>query len=514
MKRRLSPIVLALSCLAPLACGRDFHLADFGVEPNSDSVQTAAIQRAVDECSRQGGGRVVAPAGDFTTGTIVLKDNVELHLSEGARLIASASYDDFPVFPPSEYRSQKDVGGWSALIFADGAENIAITGNGAIDGRGFGRKGRVSGKPGDSSGRPRNILFISCRNVKVEGVSMFNAASWNQHYLNCEDVVVSGISVSNHCNGNNDGIDIDGCRRFLLKDSVLDSDDDAIVLKSTGAAPCEDVVVRNCVARSRANAIKCGTESVGGFRRIRIEDCVVEPVQVKNAPKFVRHNGIAALSLEVVDGGVMDDVVVRNIRIEGYRVPIYVRLGARGRRRDSGAPPSESGSMRGVLIQNVEARNSGNWCSSVTGVPGSRIQDVRLENLRIHSQGGLAAGAFRTRDSASQGRHDVAPNFNPEDRYWASFEDVAEDEKGYPQPTVWGNLPSSGLFIRHVESLEMENAEFRSDRGEPRPAIVAQDVGFLRVRGLSSDSTAKERFVLDDVRRFESDGAPRGKSAP
>lgn len=84
---------------------------------------------------------------------------------------------------------------------------------------------------------------------------MRNSALWNQHYLDCEDVIVEHIHVFNHCNGNNDGIDIDGCRRFILSDSVIDSDDDGIVLKSTGLAPCEDVVINNCIVSSFANAI-------------------------------------------------------------------------------------------------------------------------------------------------------------------------------------------------------------------------------------------------------------------
>lgn len=110
---------------------------------------------------------------------------------------------------------------------------------GTIDGKGKGRKGRISGLGGDRNGRPRNILFISCKDVHVEGITMRNSALWNQHYLNCEDVTIDHIKVYNHSNGNNDGIDIDGCRRFILSNSIIDSDDDGIVLKSTGTAPCE-----------------------------------------------------------------------------------------------------------------------------------------------------------------------------------------------------------------------------------------------------------------------------------
>lgn len=244
----------------------EFNILDFGATRDTMMVHTKAINEAIESCYRQGGGRVVIPPGKFKTGTIFLKDNVELHLDNGACLYASEDYADFPIQPRAAYRSLKDAGGWSALIYAVGARNIAVTGKGVIDGRGKGRKGRVGGVPGDADGRPRNILFISCKGVRISGISMRNSALWNQHYLDCEDVIVEHIHVFNHCNGNNDGIDIDGCRRFILSDSVIDSDDDGIVLKSTGLAPCEDVVINNCIVSSFANAIKCGTESTGGYK--------------------------------------------------------------------------------------------------------------------------------------------------------------------------------------------------------------------------------------------------------
>lgn len=185
---------------------------------------------------------------------------------------------------------------------------------GTIDGKGKGRKGRISGLGGDRNGRPRNILFISCKDVHVEGITMRNSALWNQHYLNCEDVTIDHIKVYNHSNGNNDGIDIDGCRRFILSNSIIDSDDDGIVLKSTGTAPCENVIISNCIVSSFANAIKCGTESTGGFKNISISDCIVKPSRhtgeriLKSTP-----SGITAISLEIVDGGIMDGVTINNV---------------------------------------------------------------------------------------------------------------------------------------------------------------------------------------------------------
>lgn len=442
-----------------------------------------AIQKAIDTCWKAGGGKVLVPAGLYKSGTIVMKDNVELHLESGAQLVASTDYNDFKVFPPTDYRSLKDAGGWVALIYADGAKHISITGRGVIDGRGRGRKGMVSGVAGDCNGRPRNILFISCSDVTVKDITLRNSAMWNQHYLNCEDVLISGIRVWNHCNGNNDGIDIDGCRRLVLSNSIIDSDDDGIVLKSTGLAPCEHVLVTGCVVSSFANAIKLGTESTGGFRGIMISDCIVKPSANKGT-RIIKStpSGITALSLELVDGGVMDGVTVNNLQIDGTECPLYIRLANRGRKYIPEAPQPQVGVMRNIHISNINARNVGNFCSSITGIPNHKIENITLSNISITNRGGLKKGAYRTVDDDMGIRHDTGKKLFF-DKYWKSVDEVKEDEKGYPQPTVWGNLPCYGLFIRHVEHVKISNIELKSDGEEPREALLADDVESLIIDG-------------------------------
>ena len=291
-------------------------------------------------------------------------------------------------------------------------KNISITGKGTwIDGKGKGRKGRISGLGGDRNGRPRNILFISCKDVHVEGITMRNSALWNQHYLNCEDVTIDHIKVYNHSNGNNDGIDIDGCRRFILSNSIIDSDDDGIVLKSTGTAPCENVIISNCIVSSFANAIKCGTESTGGRKNISISDCIVKPSRhtgeriLKSTP-----SGITAISLEIVDGGIMDGVTINNVLIEGTECPLYIRLANRGRQYPDDAPVPPVGRMRNIQISNITAYGTGNFCSSITGIENAKIENIYLNNIRFMNRGGLVEGAFLP-DPAMEGkRHDVARN--------------------------------------------------------------------------------------------------------
>lgn len=448
-----------LCLLAHQATAKDYLVTDFGAKPGPATMNTAAINKAIQLCHANGGGRVIIPAGIFSSGTLILKDNVELHLEIGATLLASGSSEDFPVQPQPLYRSQKDPGGWRALIYAHEASNIAITGPGTIDGNGAKHKGNPQNKlASDMDGRPRNILLISCRNVRVEQVRMLNAAIWNQHYLNCEDVVVDKVNVYNHANRNNDGIDIDGCRRFLLSNSTFDTDDDAIVLKSTGAAATEDVVITNCIVSSFCNAIKAGTESTGGFRNIAISNCVIKASRNTDAPIYGTPGGIAALSLEIVDGGAMEGISISNITIQGTQCPLYVRLGNRARKHTAAAEAPSVGTMRNIVIQNVTAYGTGNYCSSITAIPGHYVENISLSNIQFFNKGGLQPGG-----------------------YLKDISGVKEDEKGYPQPTAWKELPSSGLFIRHAKNVQVTGLMLGSAAADPRTPVIADDVEGLQI---------------------------------
>ena len=453
-----------------------YDISNYGEIGDTNRVYTPIIQKAIDDCYQNGGGQVVIPAGLYKTGTLILKDNVELHLASGTNLVSSCNPQDLIAFPPASYRSCQDTGGWVSLIYAEGAQHIAITGQGTIDGRGYGYRGIIQSSWGDCKVRPRNILFISCKDVHIEGITMRNAAMWNQHYLNCEDVIVNGIRVWNHCHGNNDGIDIDGCRRFVLSNSIIDSDDDGIVLKSTGTAACEDVNITGCVVSSFANAIKLGTESTGGYKNILIGNCIVKP-SANHGKRIIKStkSGITAISLEVVDGGIMDGVTIDNILVEGTECALYVRLGNRGRKHFAEAETPKMGVMRNVYINNVIARDVGNFGSSITGIPNGKIENITLSNINITTRGGLQKGSFRKVGDDTNVRHDTTGNLFF-DKYWESASQVKEDEKGYPQPTVWGNLPCYGLFVRHVKQISMQNVKFSSESSEPRPAIIMVDV--------------------------------------
>lgn len=484
MRFRKIGCLLLLVLLVKQVGAKDFPITAFGAKPGMNYLNTKAINKAIEACNRNGGGRVVIPAGLFRCGTLFMKDNVELHLEMGASLLASTDLKDFPLQAKASYRSQKDTVGWRALIFANEISNIAITGYGTIDGNGAAQKPDPHALKGDLDGRPRNVLFISCSNVRIEGIRMLNAGIWNQHYLNCEDVVVDRINVYNHANRNNDGIDIDGCRRFTLSNSIFDTDDDAIVLKSTGPAPCEDIVITNCIVSSFCNAIKAGTESTGGFKNISVSNCVVKPSRNPTAPIYGTKKGITGLSLEIVDGGIMDGVSISNITINGTDCPLFVRLGNRARKHMAGASEPPAGIMRNIVISNVVAYHTGNYSSSITGIPGHYVENLSLCNLQFYNTGGLKPG-----------------------EYLADIGKVKEDEKGYPQPTVWKELPSSGLFIRHAKNIQVTGLMLGSEQEDPRTPVIAVDVDGLQIQSIGriNNSTADVFFKGWNVKEVSVD---------
>jgi polygalacturonase len=482
--KKSTPFFFLAFIISMVLNAKDYNIIDFGAKNDTSVTSTIAINKAIDTCYSTGGGKVVIPSGFFKSGTIVLKSNVELYFETGATLYASTDPKDFPRQKQPEYRSLKDKGHWFALIYAESADKISIRGNGTINGQGEKQLPHPDLFGSDMDGRPRNILFISCQNIIVEGITMINSGMWNQHYLDCEDVKVKDITVYNHSNRNNDGIDIDGCRRFLLSNSIFDTDDDAICLKSTGEASCKNVVITNCIISSHCNAIKCGTESTGGFENIIISNCIVTPSKSSSQTIFSSpKHGWTGISLEIVDGGIMNNVNVNSITIEGTECPIYVRLANRARKHIAEATDPKVGVMKNIQISNITAYNTGNFSSSITGVSGAKIENISLRNIKFINKGGLKPG-----------------------EYISNIDSISEDEKGYPQPNIWGNLPSYGFFIRHVQNIELNGIELSSDNKENRYPIIVVDVRKLILRGLQTDlSPGKKNVLVKEVTEISTD---------
>ncbi|MDR3187709.1 MAG: glycoside hydrolase [Prevotellaceae bacterium] len=446
MKKNIILIAGGLLTSSTLFAGQ-YSIASFGATPDTAVLSTQAIQSAIDACSASGGGQVVIPAGHYKTGSIFLKSGVDLHLESGAVLWGSKNLADYVKVKPA-YVSLRTQEATIQLIYAENAAQVSITGQGVIDGQGSGFAKLTWNDEGVT--RPHLLRFVTCSGVTVRGVTLRSSGCWMQHYLACENLQISGVRVFNRNNYNNDALDIDGCRNVTVSDLIADSDDDGVTLKSTSPKPCENITITGCVISSRCNAIKLGTETTGGFRNINISGCVVKPSEVAAPAFFGREGGISAVSLEVVDGGVMEGVSVSNLTVDGTEAPLFIRLANRARPYREGATVDHVGQIRGVMISNVHIRNAGKTGCSITGLPQHPVSNVRLSNIVYGQAGGGAAGDA--------------------DR------EVEEKPEEYPEATMFGTLPAYGFYIRHAANVALEGVALTAATPDARPALHLEDV--------------------------------------
>lgn len=447
-------LILIFSFFMHFCFAEDINILTAGAKPDGETLNTKIIQMAIDKISESRGGTVIVPPGKFLTGSLVLKSGVTLEIKKGATLLGSKNLEDYLNTQP-EFVALRTGQPTRQLIFAENQSWIGIKGQGTIDGQGAAFSSKMKGdEPGIT--RPHIIQLINCKNVKIEDVHMLNSGGWMQHYLGCEKLQIRGINVYNHCNKNNDGIDIDGCHDVIINECIVDSDDDGICLKSTSPKWCKNVVVTNCVVKSHCNALKMGTETTGGFQNIIFSNCTVSP-SADPDPIYGTLHGQSAISVEMVDGGILDQVNYNNIVVSETDCPIFVRLGNRARKYTSSAPEPGIGTLRNVTISNVTATTSSKTASNITGIPGAMPENISLSNIII--------------TNLSDGTEEEAKI------------EVPEKDKSYPTAGMFGNtLPASGFFIRHVQNITMDNIQLFVKGDNVRPAFILHDVHDALIR--------------------------------
>lgn len=397
-----------------------YNILDYGAVADGKTNNAAAIQQAIDEASKQG-GQVVIPAGEFYSGTIVLKSNIDFHLEKGAVLISSLQEEDILDFAKL-FDDDNECTGWDGgcFIFACHAENITISGEGVIYGQGDkvfiddnADNGAHECPLQVASFRPRTTFLEDVTNLTIRDITIKDAAFWTLHMAGCKHVRIQDIKILNDIRGaNNDGIDPDTCQDVIISGCLIKTGDDAIVLKTTKPmaakyGACENIVINNCVLYSRDSGLKIGTETHGDIRNVILSDCVIKDCS-------------RGIGIWVRDGATIEDIHIHHItgsvlkyadgmreqgptRWWGNGEPLFIN--ATYRNTEHKFP----GTIRNITFDHIYMKAE----SSIFfgGEEDARIRNIIVEdaNITMCSQGTQASGCFDEQPS----ERDVYPHHIP-----------------------------------------------------------------------------------------------------
>lgn len=479
--KAFAALVLALM---PAFAFADFNVRDYGAKGDGKTLDSPAIDKAIEACVKQGGGKVVLPAGTYISGSIHMKSNVELHLQSGCVILAApqsmGAYDKSETFGFPEYQDGGHTYFHNSLIWAEGQENISITGHGMIDGLGLTKKdtekgGNVQG--GSIGAGDKAIAFKQCKNILIRDVTIYRGGHFAIIVTGCERGTIDNVTIDT----NRDGIDIDCCKYITLTNCKVNTpNDDAIVLKSSyalkRAVPCEHILVTNCIVTGYklgtfldgtyvpekvnwvCGRIKLGTESNGGYRDITISNCTC-----------MYSSGLA---FEEVDQGLMDNIVVTNIALKHvHHYPIYITTGCRNRGPKEVTEPSRG---QNIMISNVQALDCDSLAGIIiTGMENAPLKNISLSNIFVEYRGGGTAEMAQKK--------------------------YREQGTNYPEPRWAGPTPSYGLFARHIDGLKLRDITFALKKDDVRPAVMLENVKNLDMKDVKD---AKGEFVKKDSKNI------------
>lgn len=437
----LAALPLSGAAIAQPAGQTVFNILSFGAKGDGRTNDAPAIQRAIDACTKAGGGTVLVPAGKtFLMGSIELKSFVNLHVEPGAELRASLDQKD--------YRGQ-------VLIEANGAQGISLTGQGAIDaqGRQFMRE-ELPHIYRAKSWRPRMMVLENCRNVRLRDLTLRESALWTVHLAGCTDAVLEGLTILNDLKiPNCDGIGVDASKNVRISNCHIEAGDDCIVLKtvrsSAAYGACENVTVTGCTLTSTSAALKIGTETVNDIRHVIFSDCVVR-------------NSSRGLAIMLRDEGNVDNVLFSNITVEtryfhsdwwGAAEPIHVTAIP----RQKGKP---IGKARNIRFTNIVCRSENG--AFIRGSEESMPEDLLLENVKIR---------LERWTEWPGGKHDARPSDTAgiSDHPTAGFFlQQARDVTMHRCKVEWGSAhPTFRHALEAHQVFGLENDHFRGAAARP-----------------------------------------------
>ena len=496
MTRKTVSIVLlicTLSCTAiaqqtPEAVAQSplYNVTAFGAVGDGKTIDSPAINKTIEAAAAAGGGTVYFPKGTYLSFSIRLKSNIALYLDHGATILAAdpctveGGYDPAESNPTDMYQDYGHSHWRDSLIWGEGIESISIIGPGLICGKGLDRW------DSPTVGRGNKALALKlCRNVTIRDVTFLMGGHFCILATGVDNFTLDNVKMDT----NRDGVNIDCCKNVRVSNCTVNSPiDDGICLKSSFglgfARATENVTITNCQLSGYdagtlldgtykrtitagpdkdgpTGRIKFGTESNGGFKNVTISNCIFDNCR--------------GLALETVDGGLLEDVSITNITMRDIvNAPIFLRLGSR-MRGPEGVPV---GKLRRVNISDIIVYNADpRFASIISGIPGHYIEDVRLNNIRIFYKGG-----------GTKAQADLQP---------------PENESKYPEPSMFGEIPAYGFFIRHVKGIELNDVQVSFLTEDLRPAFILEDVknaDFHRVKAQHAPDVSV--FLLKNVEGF------------
>lgn len=501
-----------------------FNVHTYGAVGDARTVDTPAINRAIEAVAAAGGGTLLIPSGTYVCFTIRLRSNVDLYLSRGCTILAADSpkpgettgynggrYDPAGSAQPWEQYQDYGHNHWrNSLFVGEGISNFSIGGPGLIHGKGLAhgtrttRSGYTTFVAEQDGVGNKTIALKNCRNVLLRDFSVLKGGHFAVLATGVDNLTLDNLLIDT----DRDGFDLDCCRNVRVSNCTINSPwDDAICPKSSYALgylrSTDNVTIANCFVTGayelgsvidgtwkkfaetdhvrRNGRIKCGTESNGGFRNITISNCVCE--------------GSDGISLETADGATLEDIAITNITLRDTAdAPLFLRLNRRNR---GPADSMRPGTLRRVLISNIVSHNSSSYKSSMfSGIPSNYIEDVKVSNCYF-SNAGLPPTIDLSNDSKP------FPD-------WRNIQ-VPEVADGYPDLNRFGPMPTSGFFIRHVKNLEMDHVEIASSKPDLRPAIWLEDVH--RADFFAITAPFKNNFVLRNVTDFRNFWSRAAKDA-
>lgn len=428
--------------IANKAPAATYDIRDYGAKGDALTVNTKAIQTAIDKCNSNGGGVVLIAGGQYVTGTIFLKSNVCLRIEYGAVLLGSPHIADYSTNTDRTMYNEPYMN--RCLIFARDAQNISFEGGGTIDGQ-----GKLLPEKGDpEKNRPKMIRFIGCSHIRLRDLTLKSPASWTSEWRYCTDIAVDGITIASRNISNGDGLDFDGCTKVRVSNSTFETGDDCICLQTSDKLhPCVDIAITNCNFSGRWAGIRIGLLSRSNFENVTVSNCT-----------FRDHND-SGLKIQMMEGAVMSNMLFTNLVMQNVPRPVFLTFNKQNAAYNAQGEPPTINRVHGIAFSNIIVQDTIGEKSCgfiVTGMPGHPVEDITFSNIHAVFPGGVPV----------------------EDSKAVLAEFTTENLKGR-WPEVGGlraTVPAFGMYLRHVKGVTLRDITLSTAKTDARPAIVFVDV--------------------------------------